>query len=266
MRRIIAGVSAVTLLSVGSFATSAQANAASHPPSEQLRVSRGDAPRPLALVYRGPAGCDDGCSEAAAAMLRSSRYHFTVRYVGPNERRKLVASSFVGVALYVQPGGDTSVARADKLLGAQAQQVIADYVRAGGRYLGICQGAYLAGTDPGMGLLSPGNSDQYIATKGASTKSEADTVIPIRWGNKKIYMYFQDGAYLIPSAIPGEKILARYTNGKVAALTKPYGAGRVAVIGPHPEAPRSWYRAAGLRDRDGSDARYGHKLINSVMR
>ena len=31
---------------------------------------------PLALVYRGPAGCDDGCSEAAAAMLRSSRYHF----------------------------------------------------------------------------------------------------------------------------------------------------------------------------------------------
>jgi hypothetical protein len=54
-------------------------------------------------------------------------------------------------------------------------------------------------------VYSPGNSDQYIATKGASTKSEADTVIPIRWGKKKIYMYFQDGAYLIPSGVPGER-------------------------------------------------------------
>lgn len=265
MRRIIAVASAATLMSVGSLATIGQA-AAAQTSSTQSRASRGDTSGPLALVYRGPAGCGNGCSEAAAAMLRSSKYHFTVRFVGPNEKRKLVPSSFAGVALYVQPGGNTSVARANRLLGAQAQQVIADYVRGGGRYLGICQGAYLAGTDPGMGLLSPGNSDQYIATKGASTKSEADTVIPIRWGKKKVYMYFQDGAYLIPSGVAGEKILARYTNGKVAALTKPYGAGRVAVIGPHPEAPRSWYREAGLRDRDGNDARYGHKLINSVMR
>ena len=265
MRRNIAALSALVLVSGVGIVSATQSATGAEPSVGALRAIRGDAGAPLALVYRGPAGCDDGCSEAAAAMLRSSRYHFKVRYVGPNEKRKIVPSSFTGVALYVQPGGDTSVARANKLLGAQAQQVISDYVRNGGRYLGICQGAYLAGTDPGMGLLSPGNSDQYIATKGASTKSEADTVIPIRWGKKKIYMYFQDGAYLIPSGVPGEKILARYTNGKVAALTKPYGAGRVGVIGPHPEAPRSWYREAGLRDRDGSDARYGLKLINSVM-
>lgn len=200
-------------------------------------------------------------------MLRSSKYKFRIRYVGPNEAYKVVPSSFAGVSLYVQPGGDTSVARADKLLGSAAQQVIKDYVGRGGHYLGICQGAYLAGTDPGMGMLSPGNTGQYIATKGASTHSEGDTVIPIKWGKKKIYMYFQDGAYIIPSKARGEKILAKYTNGKVAALSKPFGRGRIGVIGPHPEAPKSWYRLAGLlkKDRDGLDTKYGHKLINSIM-
>ncbi|MGB3673101.1 MAG: BPL-N domain-containing protein [Candidatus Nanopelagicales bacterium] len=236
-------------------------------PTSAATVARGDAGRPLALVYRGPAGCK-GCSEAAAKMLKTSRYKFQIRYIGPNEALKLTPSSFAGAAMYVQPGGDTSVAMADRLLGADAQQVIKDYVASGGHYLGICQGAYLAGTDPGMGMLSPGNTGQYIATKGASTKSVADTVIPIKWGKRTISMYFQDGAYIIPSKVRGEKILARYTNGKVAALTKPYGAGRIGVIGPHPEAPAKWYRLAGLKnkDRDGLDARYGHKLINSIMK
>lgn len=197
-------------------------------------------------------------------MLRTSKYKFRIKYI---EKKDIVPSSFAGVSLYVQPGGDTSVAKADKLLGSAAQQVIKNYVKQGGHYLGICQGAYLAGTDPGMGMLSPGNTGQYIETKGASTHSEDDTVIPIKWGTKKIYMYFQDGAYIIPSKARGEKILARYTNGKVAALTKPFGKGRIGVIGPHPEAPKSWYRLAGLlkKDRDGLDAKYGHQLINSIM-
>ncbi len=263
--------STITAITVASLCvaplgfTATQAGAAGS--TVAAKVTRGDAGRPLALVYRGPAGCE-GCSEAAAKMLRTSRYRFTIRYIGPNETLKLVPTSFTDASLYVQPGGDPSVAKADKLLGLPAQQVIKDYVAGGGRYLGICQGAYLAGTDPGMGMLSPGNSGQYIATKGASTKSARDTVIPIKWGKRKIYMFFQDGAYIIPSRVPGEKILARYTNGKVAALTKPFGSGRIGVIGPHPEAPTKWYRLAVLteKDPDGLDARFGHKLINSIMK
>lgn len=199
-------------------------------------------------------------------MLKSSRYRFRVSYIGPNESRQLVPGALNDAALYVQPGGDTSVAEADTLLGAPAQEIIKEYVQSGGRYLGICQGAYLTGTDPGMSMLAPGNSGQYIATKHASTKTEADTVIPIKWGKKTIQMFFQDGPFFIPSKVAGEKVLAKYTNGKVAALTKPFGAGRIGVVGPHPEAPRKWYRLAGLSDPDGLDTKYGHKLINSTMR
>lgn len=263
---VVAGTVAISGLVLASSPVEAMAvtpSTAAVTSLASVATIRGDV-GPLALVYRGPAGCP-GCSEAAAAMVTSSRYHFRIRYIGPKEKWKLTSSSLKKAALYVQPGGDTSVAKANNLLGASAQRIIKDYVRGGGRYLGICQGAYLTGTDPGMGMLSPGNTGQYIETQGASTKSTADTVIPIKWGNRKISMYFQDGPYMIPSGVPGEKILARYTNGKVAAMSAPYGAGRIGVVGPHPEAPRRWYRLAGLSDPDGLDTKYGHKLINSTM-
>ena len=223
--------------------------------------------RPIALVYRGPAGCID-CSEPVANMLRTSAYHFDVRYVGPNETLKLVPSSFQGVTLYAQPGGDTNTSRAFKSLGKTGQDAIVSFVKNGGRYLGICQGAYLAGNYfTGLSLLSPGNAKQYIKTKGALIKSEKPAVLPIKYGFKRFYMYFQDGAYLLPSGVPGEKILARYTNGKVAALTRPVGLGRITVIGPHPEAPNSWYRDDNLcpKHPTAKDGHLANFLLKSLL-
>ena len=220
--------------------------------------------RSLALVYRGPASCS-GCSEAAAKLIKSASQKFHVAYVGPKERRKLTATNLRKAALYVQPGGDTSVAKADVLLGAKAKRAITSYVRSGGRYVGICQGAYLAGSMPGMSLLAPGNTDQYIRTNGALTKSVADTVLPVRWGTKRYPMYFQDGPYFTVGSTRGVKVLARYTNGKIAALSKRVGRGRIAVIGPHPEAPRGWYRAIDKKDHSSRGRILGKRLINAAM-
>lgn len=231
---------------------------------QQLGVRSSKRTRPLALVYRGPASCQ-GCSEAAARLVKSARQKFRVAYVGPKERRKLTTSTLRKAALYVQPGGDTSVARADKLMGAKAKKLIIRYVRDGGRYLGICQGAYLAGSMPGMGLLQPGNTGQYIATEGASTNSTRDTVIPVRWGAKHRSMFFQDGPYFTTGSARGVQVHARYTNGRIAALTKRVGAGRIGVVGPHPEAPASWYRAIGAKNYSKQGRVLGHRLINSAM-
>jgi len=84
VRRNIAALSALVLVSGVGIVSATQSATGAEPSVGALRAIRGDAGAPLALVYRGPSGCDDGCSEAAAAMLRSSRYHFKVRYVGPN--------------------------------------------------------------------------------------------------------------------------------------------------------------------------------------
>ncbi|MEI6623743.1 MAG: BPL-N domain-containing protein [Actinomycetes bacterium] len=249
-----------------SSTAAAPATQSSSPPNPTSIEPRSG--RPLALVYRGPAGCE-GCSEPVARMLRNSRYGFDVRYIGPDETLKLEASSFAGATLYAQPGGEDDTPAAYQSLGASGQQAIRNFVAAGGRYLGICQGAYLAGTRySGLGLLAPGNVGWYIGSRGASTRSEDPAVIPIKWGKRTFYLYFQDGPYMIPSGVAGERVLARYTNGRAAVLVRPYGSGRVAAVGPHPEATRSWYSEDGLHRRypDAINVNLGDRILAQLMR
>jgi len=51
---------------------------------------------------------------------------------------------------------------------------------------------------------------------------------------------------LTVEAGPVDMILARYSNGRVAAGFFGFGRGAVGVRGPHPEAPLSWYTDADL--------------------
>jgi hypothetical protein len=219
---------------------------------------------PIALVYRGPAGCA-GCSEAVAALLKSDTlWNFNVMYVGPKEDISVLAGlRLSNVVLYAQPGGGGSVNRAFKKLKNDAP-AIRNFVFKGGRYLGICMGAYLVDNDPGYDLgLS---TNQYIRTAGASVKTTSDTRVPVIWRGTNRMMYFQDGPYFIPDCnIAGQIILATYTNGKVAAMVQPYGKGKIGVSGPHPEADNSWYKAAKLKNPGGLDADLGIDLIDTLM-
>jgi biotin protein ligase-like protein len=222
--------------------------------------------RPVAVVYRGPAGCS-GCSEAVAALLRRSPLHFRVSYIGPHEKRTVTAANLRGVDLYAQPGGSGSVAHGARALGQAAAHAIKAYVAAGGHYLGFCMGAYLAGSDPGMGLLAPGNTGEYDKTRGAEVTTAAEAVIPLRWGGSIRYQYVQDAPYIVASGVPGEQILSRFTNGRINALVRPYKNGGVGVVGSHPEADRSWYTARMWRqDRDGLDYAQGLQLIAATMK
>ena len=219
--------------------------------------------RPLALVYRGKAARPKECSAAVAQLLRSSRWGFDVRYVGPKEELPLTPDVLARVALYAQPGGG-QLGRAYRRM-RKYESAIRDFVAGGGRYLGFCLGGYLAGATPGFGLL-PGDTDQYIATRGATIASERDTVVQIRWRGRPHQLYFQDGpAFLLRPDATGVSVLARYPNDAIAAVTAPFGAGVVGVVGPHPEATQDWYDDCGLLLPDGLDTSLGHDLIDAVM-
>lgn len=222
-------------------------------------------PAPKALVYRGPASCP-GCSEAVAALIRRSPRNFSVFFVGPNETLKLTAANLRGVALYAQPGGDGSVGEAYKSLGASGVGTIKDYVAGGGHYVGFCMGAYLAGSGPGMGLLAPGDTGQYIETSRASVKTTRDAVIPVGWQGSSRRHFAQDPPHIVASGLAGERVLSRFTNGRINALVKPYGKGGVGVVGTHPEATRGWYSSKLWgEDQDGLDAAQGVRLVGHTM-
>ncbi|MEU4640084.1 BPL-N domain-containing protein [Micromonospora sp. NPDC023814] len=218
---------------------------------------------PVALVYRGPAALP-GCPEAVAALLKSSRWGFDVRYVGPDaDDLPLTQRALAGATLYAQPGGGT-LNRGYRHLKRHRDE-IRQFVHSGGRYLGICLGGYLAGATPGFGLL-PGDTDQYIASAAATVDSERNTVVQVSWRGRRRTLFFQDGPYFWLSPKAEADVLATYPNGTVAAMVAPFGAGRVGVVGPHPEATDDWYVDAGLpiADRLGTDL--GCDLIDTVMR
>ncbi|RGA06943.1 hypothetical protein DI270_000710 [Microbispora triticiradicis] len=215
--------------------------------------------QPLALVYRGPASVP-GCSEAVAGLLEASRWGFDVRYTGPHEKVPLTAESLSLAAVYAQPGGG-DLSRGYRHL-KRHRGALRDYVAGGGRYLGFCLGGYLAGATPGFALL-PGDTDQYIATPGATVDDEEDTLVDVRWRGRERSVFFQDGPCFLLE--PGNRatVLATYPNGAVAALVTPYGEGRVAVVGPHPEATDDWFADADLPVRRAQDL--GLDLVNEVM-
>jgi glutamine amidotransferase-like uncharacterized protein len=212
----------------------------------------------LALVYRGPAGCP-GCSEAVAELLRSSQWRFNVQYVGPHERLMLSAATLQAATLYAQPGGSGELSQAYQQLKKHAY-AIRNYVASGGRYLGICMGGYLAGRTPGFQLL-PGDTDQFITSRGASVRTEADTIVDIYWRGQLRSMYFQDGPYFhLDYGTTDVITLATYTNAKIAALVAAYKKGKIGVSGPHPEATAEWYDGSHLVNAD-----LGHDLIDTLM-
>lgn len=220
---------------------------------------------PVALVYRGPASCD-GCPEAAAALLQASDHGFEVVLVGPGEEMDVTAQALDDAALYVQPGGDGTVDRAMEVLGEDWSAAITEFVDDGGRYLGFCMGAYLAGSDPGVGLLSPGDTGRYIEAAGAEITTTDDAVISVLWEGERRLQFAQDPAYIVPSGVAGEQILSTFDNGLANALMRPYGEGMVAVVGTHPEADRTWY-TDGLweQDTDGLDRDAALQLLDAVM-
>lgn len=229
-----------------------------------LSLPPGLTERPIAAVYRGPAACQ-GCPEAVASVLETYG-DFAVEFVGPDENRSVTSEELEDFTLYLQPGGHDDVGLAMEQLGTEATDAISHWVEEGGGYVGFCMGAYLAGSDPGMELLSPGDTSGYAESAGSLVDDSDETVIPVEWNGEQRYQYAQEAAVIVASGVEGEEVLSRYTNGEINALVRPVGEGAVGVVGTHPEASDDWFSAAmAVADIDGLDHDQAWELVDAVM-
>ncbi|MFJ9030549.1 BPL-N domain-containing protein [Streptomyces sp. NPDC102274] len=204
----------------------------------------------LALVYRGRTQEDMDCADTVVGLLSRGPWGLDVRTSGPRGELPLSSGTLARARMYAQPGGGSLSPAYQEL--RQHSGAIRDFVEDGGRYLGFCLGGYLAGRDEGFGLLS-GEVDQYIVSPGATVTTEDNALVEIEWRGRPRTVFFQDGPYFSLRRDPGTTVLARYTNGLAAALVTSYGAGRVAVVGPHPEATGDWFEDPPLPFQDTRD-------------
>jgi hypothetical protein len=225
------------------FLVAAAAGLAAAGCSRAAKPRNADPARPVALIYRGPASTP-GAPEAVAELLATGERAMDVRFVGPAESDHLTAAALSTAVLYVQPGGADDLDAAWNAFSPIASS-LRSWIHDGGAYLGCCMGGFLAGRDPGFDLL-PGDAVEYSATPGATVSNNADTLVALDWRGRSETIYFQGGPAFTVDAGTDDTILARYSNGLVAAGVFGFGRGVVGVTGPHPEAPRSWYTDAEL--------------------
>jgi hypothetical protein len=113
--------------------------------------------------------------------------------------------------------------------------VIRDFIlNRGGRYLGICMGAYWAGKEY-LDILDNRDCVQYLARPKTDTRRPHAKHLEVTWKDEKEKMFWYDGCSIVGSG--RFDVVARYGNGDVMAGYQ----DRIGLIGSHPEAQKHWY-------------------------
>ena len=159
----------------------------------------------------------------------SSDYEF--RLFSKNEMEKGFFDDFDIVAF---PGGFGDSDTYEKLLKPN-KKAIRDFVNKGGRYLGICMGAYWAGSHY-FNILDDVDAVQYLRRPNTDTRRPHAKNISINWQGTDMNMFWYDGCALVGNNLKFETI-ATYSNNDAMAIIQ----NRIGLIGCHPESEQFWY-------------------------
>lgn len=211
--------------------------------SEQLDTE------PYALIYNGPVS-DRDSTQAIANVVK--QVNLPVRYVSAV---KEVPALLINAKIFIIGGTSDDVEPLLYEFTPEITSALKTYLNNGGRYLGICGGAFLAS-------VGWHDEDRYVKALGvipAEVDSYDDSfsarILTIIWLGKERQMYYQAGPqFTLINSSESVKVIANYRSTNIAALMSSFGKGKAAVSGPHPEAPESWK----------NNARYGAKMESNV--
>jgi len=175
---------------------------------------------------------DPKCSvQSGNGIIRALQSHYNFKIFGKNELEKVF---FNDVDMIVVPGGlgDASIYETAFRYNAQP---VRDFVAQGGRYLGICMGAYWAGSHY-LDILQDVDAVQYIRRPGTDTHRPHAKNLDVHWNHVPQKMFFYDGCALVGDKTKFQT-MATYANGDAMAIQQ----NRIGLIGCHPESEQFWY-------------------------
>ena len=181
------------------------------------------------------------CSvQCVNGMIRALSPHYNFKIF---TRQEIEYDFFDDVDMVAFPGGDGDSESWHYLMKHHAPR-IRDFVAAGGRYLGICMGAYWAGSHY-FDILDGVDAVQYITQPNTCTRRPHAKAMPVTWFGEPVKMYFYDGCALVGNQNKFETV-ATYNNGDSMAIIQ----GNVGLIGCHPEAEYNWYQLQSWMQRE----------------
>ena len=179
----------------------------------------------IAVFLHHPICSADSVNGVIAAMSSLARIKIFTKH-------KVTDGFFNDVDLVVFPGGDGEATAFRSALKDNLNDV-RGFMQRGGKYLGICMGAYWADAYY-FNLLQGTRCVQYIKRPRADIRSSYGTVAAVNWQGQDKRMYFYDGPTYVGGAF---HTLASYANGDPMAVVQ----GSVGLIGCHLESQQHWY-------------------------
>ena len=189
--------------------------------------------KPVIALFNHHPECSDQC---CFGVMRALSPKYQVKWFTVRDNLDEVLNESAGIFF---PGGiGDSDSYFDFYTRSRANR-IADFISKGGRYIGICMGAYWAGSRY-FDLLSNVDAVQYIKRETTEIKRSYGTVAQVKWNRHKPdqsteLMFFYDGCTFVGD---GEyELVATYLNDEPMAIIQ----GNIGLIGCHPESEQFWY-------------------------
>jgi hypothetical protein len=163
-------------------------------------------------------------------MMQALGQYYNFKIFSKNEVEDIF---FDDVDIVAFPGGIGDSDSWHNILKPNKKKVL-DFVGRGGRYLGICMGAYWAGSNY-FNILQGVDAVQYITQPGSDTRRPHAKAISVTWNGTPDRMFFYDGCALVGQG--QYETVATYANGDAMAIYQ----NRIGIIGCHPESEKFWY-------------------------
>jgi glutamine amidotransferase-like uncharacterized protein len=176
---------------------------------------------------------DPKCSvQSGNGIIKALQSDYNFKIFSKNE---LEDNFFDDVDIVAVPGGFGDANSFDRAFKNNGKRV-KEFVRHGGKYLGICMGAYWAGKHY-LNMLDNVDAVQYITRPRTDTRRPHAKAINVNWIGHNTTMFFYDGCALVGNG--KFNTIATYANGDPMAIIQ----GRIGLIGCHPEAEDFWYES-----------------------
>lgn len=172
-------------------------------------------------------------------------------------KHELEDEFFKDVDAVAIPGGFGDASSFESLFSNNGDAV-RDFVKSGGKYLGICMGAYWAGSYY-FDLLESVDAVQYLSRPGTDTRRPHAKAVDITWNGQPDKMFWYDGCALVGDT-DKFKTVATYANGDAMAIVQ----NNIGLIGCHPESEKFWYDSYSWMPRHWHDRRHHALLLEFV--
>ena len=168
-------------------------------------------------------------SQCANGVMKALETDFSFKLFTKHEQ---MSGFFDDVDMFCFPGGIGDASNFSSIHRSTISSIKLK-TKMGTPYLGICMGAYWAGSSY-FDILGRTEAVQYITRPNTDTKRPHAKAMNVTWNGEQTKMFFYDGCALVGGEY---ETVATYPNGDAMAIKKE----KIGLIGCHPEAEKDWY-------------------------